>query len=96
MVETRIFGWVATTLNLLYKFPQIIHLYRTKNAGGLSVHALYIQSISYVFLLVHGILIHDIPVMLMGFVSGLQVLMIVILYHRCPNKVVKLETGKGH
>jgi uncharacterized protein with PQ loop repeat len=78
-----IFGWTATGLSLIYKLPQIYTTCKTKNVDSLSLISLFIQLLSYVFYVVHGIAINDLPIVVMGIVSMLQTifLMGLCLYH---------------
>jgi uncharacterized protein with PQ loop repeat len=38
-MPTLVFGWIAVTLSLIYKFPQIYKLYKTSNVDGISVES---------------------------------------------------------
>ena len=49
----KIFGWIATGLSLIYKVPQIVKLYNTKDANSLSFLSLFCQLLSYSFYIVH-------------------------------------------
>jgi len=76
----KIFGWVATGLSLIYKVPQIVKLYNTKDANSLSFLSLFCQLLSYSFYIVHGIIIEDLPIMTMGAISIFQSLALVVMY----------------
>jgi MtN3 and saliva related transmembrane protein len=75
-----VFGWTATGLSLIYKVPQIIKLYKTKDASSLSFLSLICQFLSYSFYIIHGIIIDDPPIVTMGIVSIVQSLLIVVMY----------------
>ena len=80
----KLFGWLATVLSLLYKIPQIIKLYRTKQIGSLSFCSIFCQLVSYSFYIVHGLIIDDMPIVVMGSVSLIQSIILVgmFLYYR--------------
>lgn len=75
-----LFGWVATAFSLTYKLPQIYTLCREKKHKGLSIYSLVWQLVGYVFYIIHGYIIGDLPILVMGCVAGVQSLIIVILY----------------
>ena len=84
--HTKAFGWVATASSLIYKLPQIAHLFRTTNASGINPTSLYIQASSYIFLITHGVILDDWPIIVMGMISLLQSVVLIILYHQCVRK----------
>ena len=49
-----IYGWIASGITLIYTLPQIHKLYKTKKSDDLSVNSLLIQSIGYIFYIIHG------------------------------------------
>lgn len=79
---SRLFGWIAVTIGMSYRIPQIRHLYQTKSTEGLSIQSHYLQAVSYVFYTLHGISIGDMPILVMGVVSVIQSLIIIGLYHK--------------
>jgi uncharacterized protein with PQ loop repeat len=83
---TKIFGWIATGLGLLYKTPQIYKIYKSKKIDGLSLNSYICQSLSYCFYIVHGYYIEDNPTISMGFISLTQNLIIHILFYKFNNK----------
>lgn len=54
-----IFAWIANILTFLYKLPQMYTLYREKNTRGVSLNSFYIQAISYVLYIIHGVYTQD-------------------------------------
>ena len=81
----RVFGWIAVSLSLVYKLPQIIHLYRTQNTAGIAVSSQIVQASAYFFYITHGFIIEDPPIIFLGFTSLLQSLVLVFqfyLYHK--------------
>lgn len=81
---TRIFGWAAVSLSLTYKFPQIRQLYESKETAGISLVSQAVQASAYGFYIVHGILIQDPPVSVLGCASLVQSVVIIcqVLYYR--------------
>ena len=78
----KIFGWVATGLSLFYKIPQIIKIVKTKDVHSLSFLSLFCQCLSYSFYIVHGIVINDMPIIIMGSISSIQSLILMYYYYR--------------
>lgn len=76
----KIWGWFAVTLSLTYKFPQIYKLYTTKDIRGISVFSQLIQCVSYLFYVVHGTVIQDPPIVLLGCTSLAQSVVLVAQY----------------
>ena len=81
----NIFGWIATSITLTYKIPQIITLYQSKHTGSLSVIAIFIQGIGYIFYAIHGYIKQDFPIIIMGSISFIQSLILFILYLKYKN-----------
>ena len=81
-----IFGWIATVFSLTYKIPQIYVLYREKRHKGLSIMSLICQALAYAFYVIHGYINHDLPILCMGAVSGLQSILLIVLYCLYKNK----------
>jgi uncharacterized protein with PQ loop repeat len=88
-IVTHTFGWTATAMSLTYKIPQIRHLYKIKKSDGLNSTSLYIQAASYIFLITHGTIIADLPIMVMGCISLLQSALLILLYWYCAAKEKK-------
>lgn len=76
-----IFGWIATSLSGLYRIPQIIKLYKNKSADGLSSVSYIIQTTSYSFYILHGVIVEDYPIVAMGCIAIFQNLIILYLYY---------------
>ena len=74
------FGWAATVFSLVYKIPQIVKLYQTKQVGSLSFLSLLCQWLSYSFYIVHGIVIEDMPIITMGVVSMVQSILLLAMF----------------
>lgn len=74
------FGWAATVFSLVYKIPQIVKLYQTKQVGSLSFLSLLCQWLSYSFYIVHGIVIQDMPIITMGVVSMAQSILLLAMF----------------
>ena len=87
MAPTRVFGWIAVSLSLVYKFPQIWKLYVTGDIQGISVEAQIVQAMAYFFYIAHGIIIEDPPIVFLGLTSLLQSIVLVTQYfYICCNK----------
>lgn len=76
----QVFGWVATSLSLIYKLPQIYVLCKHQRHEGLSLASLACQASAYGFYIAHGTLNDDWAIACMGSVSLLQSLTLIALY----------------
>ena len=94
-IVTDTFGWTATAMSLTYKIPQIRHLYKIKKSDGLNSTSLYIQGASYLFLIAHGTIIEDLPIIVMGCISLLQSVLLILLYWYCAAKEKKQIKGES-
>jgi uncharacterized protein with PQ loop repeat len=81
-----IYGWIASGITLIYKLPQIHKLYKTKKSDDLSVNSLLIQSIGYIFYIIHGSNISDSPIILMGVGALFETIILIGLYFIYHNK----------
>lgn len=91
---TKIFGWIATSLGLLYKTPQIYKIYKSKKIDGLSLNSYICQTLSYCFYILHGYYIEDNPTISMGFISLTQNLIIHILFYKFNKKSEVIDKKK--
>ena len=85
-MPTRVFGWIAVSLSLIYKFPQIYKLYTTHNTRGISVESQIVQASAYTFYIVHGLVISDPPVVFLGATSFAQSLVLIGQYFAYRNE----------
>lgn len=65
-MQKSLFGWVASSITLIYKLPQILKLYKTKKSDDLSLFSLLIQCFGYIFYILHGNTLNDLPIVFMG------------------------------
>ena len=81
----NIFGWLTIFFSMSYKLPIII-----TGVNKLSIGFLLLQTTSYIFAVVHGMLIKDDPVLILNVLAICQNL---ILYKKLylPNKIVKSD-----
>jgi|MDSY01.1.fsa_nt_gb uncharacterized protein with PQ loop repeat len=77
---TTVFGWIASSISLIYKLPQIYLLFRQKKHEGLSLLSMCVQATSYIFYIVHGVYINDDPVFYMGIACFAQSLCLIAMY----------------
>ena len=79
-MPTQVYGWIAVTLSLIYKFPQIWKLYWEQNVDGISVLSQSVQASAYMFYVIHGSIIEDPPVVALGIASGIQSSILIAQY----------------
>ena len=84
-----IYGWIATSLTLIYKIPQIVTLYKVKQTGSLSIISITTQGIGYIFYAIHGYIKMDYPIITMGCISFFQSLILFTLYCKYRQDVIK-------
>lgn len=78
----RVFGWLAGGISALHNVPQIIHVCKRKSAADISLTALSMRMLSLVFYILHGILIQDLPILVMSTIIFGQCCIICILKYR--------------
>jgi uncharacterized protein with PQ loop repeat len=87
MIST--YGWIASSITIIYKLPQIYKLYKRKTSEDISFFSLFIQAIGYVFYIIHGLTIKDNHIIIMGSGALIQNTILIILYfiysERCNN-----------
>ncbi len=75
-----LFGWIASSITLIYKLPQIYKLYKRKKSNDISVISLLVQSLGYIFYILHGITVKDNPIILMGSGALFETIILIIMY----------------
>tara|TARA_B100001057_G_C22147892_1_gene680823 strand:- start:44 stop:337 length:294 start_codon:yes stop_codon:yes gene_type:complete len=89
-MQKSLFGWIASSITLIYKLPQIFKLYKTKKSDDLSLFSLLIQCFGYIFYILHGNILNDLPIMFMGGGALLETSIIVILYFYYKSNITNL------
>ena len=79
-MSESLFGWLASSITIIYKIPQIVKLYRTKKSADLSFLSLFIQLIGYIFYILHGYMLDDWPIIFMGIGALFENIIIMVLY----------------
>ena len=92
---TRVFGWFAVALSLVYKFPQIYKLQKTKDTRGISVFSQCVQASAYGFYIAHGLIISDPPVWFLGIASLCQSMVLIFQYFAFRGMASVRESGKS-
>ena len=80
-MSKSLFGWIASCITILYKIPQIVKLYKTKKSADLSIVSLFIQLIGYIFYILHGYTLGDLPIIFMGTGALFENMIIMIMYY---------------
>ena len=75
-----LFGWIASSITLIYKLPQIYKLYKRKKSNDISVISLLVQSLGYIFYIFHGITVKDNPIILMGSGALFETIILILMY----------------
>ena len=90
-METSAFGWAGTTISFVYKLPQIYKFYRSKTSRGISIISYGIQTSSYVMYTIHGVIIEDDPIIVMGILSLLLNIVLISQYYYYKIKYDKTD-----
>ena len=92
-MPTSAFGWGGTTISFIYKLPQIYTFYKMKTTKGVSLPSYGIQTTSYVLYTIHGYIIDDNPIIIMGLVSFLlnMILCSQYIYYSRRDKVLNQD-----
>lgn len=80
-MSKSLFGWIASSITVIYKIPQIVKLYKTKKSADLSIISLFIQLIGYIFYILHGYTLGDLPIISMGAGALFENIIIMIMYY---------------
>ena len=72
-----IYGWIGGILSVSYNIPQIVHVYRVKQAEGISKLSLGLRMISYGLVIYHCYTLGDDAIMYTTITGFLQ---LVIMY----------------
>ena len=84
----NIFGWLTILFSMSYKLPIII-----TGVNKLSIGFLLLQTISYIFAVVHGMLIKDAPILILNILAiGQNMILYKKLY--LHNNIVKTDIVK--
>jgi MtN3 and saliva related transmembrane protein len=78
-MNTLAIGIIAGTLTTVSFIPQIIKIYRTKNAADLSIITFLIFSVGVVLWLSYGILIRELPVIIANSVTLVFIAIIIAM-----------------
>lgn len=87
----RVFGWLAGGISALHNVPQIIHVCKRKSAADISLTALSMRMLSLVFYILHGILIQDLPILVMSTIIFAQCCIICIQKYRFRTETHALD-----
>lgn len=74
-----IIGIIAGTLTTIAFLPQVIKIYRMKDASELSMTTFSIFSLGVLFWLVYGILVHELPIILANSITLLLIISIIAM-----------------
>ena len=90
-MSQSVFGWIASTCTVSNKIPQIIKLYRTKKSADLSILSILVQIIGYIFYILHGYMVWDLPIIFMGSAALVENIIVMIMYYCYYEEVIVLE-----
>lgn len=79
-MERIIFGTIASSISFLYKIPQMYKLYKVKKTDGLSFKSILLQSISYIFYIIHGYFLQDYTIFIGMSITLIQSVIMIGLY----------------
>tara|TARA_B000000475_G_C16004165_1_gene450167 strand:- start:1519 stop:1812 length:294 start_codon:yes stop_codon:yes gene_type:complete len=87
-MQKSLFGWIASSITLIYKLPQIYKLYKTKKSDDLSLFSLLIQCFGYIFYILHGDTLNDLPIMFMGGGALFETSLIIGMYFYYKSNII--------
>ena len=67
---------------MAYTAPQILHMWRSKSAKGVSALSMWVRVVSLVLYIVHGVLIMDPPLIVMSALAATQTFVILWLVRK--------------
>ena len=92
-----VFGWIGGSLSVIYNIPQIYHTWKTKSSKDISIYSIFFRLTSYIFYIIHALIIEDPPLLWMTLCSLIQVLLISFQYYiySCKKKMKKIKKKKN-
>ena len=87
-MQKSLFGWIASSITLIYKLPQIFKIYKTKKSDDLSLFSLLIQCFGYIFYILHGNTLNDLPIMFMGGGALFETSIIIGMYFYYKSNII--------
>ena len=75
-MSIRIFGWFGGSIAVIYNIPQIYKNYKTKSCDDISQVSISMRILSYIFYIIHGIIINDPPLLWMTLIGCLQLILL--------------------
>ena len=78
-MERLILGMMAGTLTTISFIPQVVKLYKTKDAKDLSIATFWIFSCGVFLWLVYGIIIHEWPVIIANGITFILIFLIIVM-----------------
>lgn len=76
-MQVEVIGYIASFLIVTCYIPQIVKIYKNKNADGVSVYMYSILFTGQVLYVIYGILKNDIPIIFVNTVGSLLNLIII-------------------
>lgn len=90
-MSIRIFGWFGGSIAVIYNIPQIYKNYKTKSCDDISQVSISMRILSYIFYIIHGIIIDDPPLLWMTLIGCLQLILLwiqIIFYTKRSIKII--------
>lgn len=85
-MNPEIIGYIGTVISTVSFIPQVIKVYKTKQAKDISYPAFSLIGIGNVIWLMYGIMTDSFPIILANALIGLLVLIIILLKFRYEKK----------
>ena len=86
MINPDLFGYAATSLNVIMLMPQVLKTWRTKHTKDLSFATPLIFLIACIFWIVYGVAKHAFPVIIANVFTGALNLVLIFFKLRYPGK----------
>lgn len=86
MINPDIFGYIATSLNMVMLIPQVFRTWNTKHTKDLSFSTLLIFFIACVLWVTYGIMKQAVPVIIANVIVAIMNLVLISLKLRYPGK----------
>lgn len=91
-----VFVWLGGGLSVAYTAPQILHMWRSKSADGVSALSMWVRVVSLVLYIVHGVMIMDPPLIVMSALAASQSLVIIALKKKYRGEYRGESHGDAH
>jgi len=94
-MNIHVFGWIGGSIAIVNNIPQIYKIYTIKSCNDISQLSICMRILSYIFYIVHGIIVNDPALLWMTAIGSFQLIFILFqtLYYKNIHIIPENETN---